>query len=244
MSGIGDPLARSYESLAGVGIFETLSDSALTDLEKRCRWRRYPAKQQVVGYLDDTRDVFFLVSGEVRVVIHSLSGKEVSFRDLGPGRIFGEFAAIDGKRRSATVIALKESLIASMPANVFWEVVRKHPTAHEAILKRLVEVARMLTERVVELSTVAVKSRIEAELLRLARGHMTGHNVAVISPAPRHVEIASRVSTHREAVTRELNALDRAGLIERQDSDLIIPDVRRLAHLVEEVVGELPFQSM
>jgi len=59
-----------------------------------------------------------------------------------------------------------------------------------------------------------------------------------ISPAPTHTEIASRVSTHREAVTRELTRLSRIGLIERERNALLVKDVERLAEMVHAATGE------
>ena len=97
---------------------------------------------------------------------------------------------------------------------------------------------RALTSRVYEFSTLAVNNRIQAELLRLANLAPQGGNAARIAPAPTHVEIASRVSTHREAVTRELNRLSRMGLIERRDGTLLVKDLDRLAKMVHEASGE------
>jgi Mn-dependent DtxR family transcriptional regulator len=65
-----------------------------------------------------------------------------------------------------------------------------------------------------------------------------GGNAARIVPAPTHVEIASRVSTHREAVTRELSRLSRMGLIERRGGTLAVKDLDRLAKMVHEASGE------
>ena len=53
-----------------------------------------------------------------------------------------------------------------------------------------------------------------------------------------HVEIANRISTHREAVTRELNRLARIGIIERRSGTLLVRDVDRLATMVQEATGE------
>ena len=146
-----------------------LPADALAKLEQGCRWRRYAADQELVRYLDEDVDVYCLVAGRARVVFYSLSGKEVTFRDLRPGQVFGEFAAIDGKPRSASVIALEDSLVAVMPAAVFWQALREYPQVTKIILQRLVGFARTLSDRVVEFSTLAVKNRIQAELLRLAR---------------------------------------------------------------------------
>lgn len=231
-------MGQDDETLDGIELFENLSVRDLKAVAKRCNWRQYTADQQIVGHLDQTRDIFFIVEGSVRAVIYSPAGKEISFRDISAGDMFGEFSAIDGQPRSAYVIALTDSLIASLSADEFWQVLRDYPIVAEATLKRLTKQLRILSERVFEFSALTVKNRIHAELLRLARDHSRGANKAAISPVPTHAEIASRVSTHREAVTRELNDLTRAGLIERSHGVLIIRDVEHLARMVEEVRGQ------
>ena len=171
-------------ALREIAIFRDVAEGDLDGLAKRCQWRRYLRDQQILGYGDESRDVFFVVSGRVRAINYSIAGKEVSFRDIEGGDMFGEFAAIDSQPRSANVVALEESLIASMSANTFWNVLREQPKVAAATLKRLTAQVRSLTERVFEFSTLAVKNRIHAELLRLARDHMESDNTAVISPAP------------------------------------------------------------
>ncbi|MEQ1815018.1 MAG: hypothetical protein ABL861_00845 [Nitrosomonas sp.] len=59
------------------------------------------------------------------------------------------------------------------------------------ILKRLTGQVRRLTERVYDYSTLAVRNRIESELLRLARNHMISANTAIISPAPIQTEMVN-----------------------------------------------------
>lgn len=231
-------VVQQAETLAGIALLRDLSARDLENLGKRCQWRRYRAQQQIIGHQEQSRDVSFVVRGEVRAIVYSLAGKEVTFRDIKAGETFGDFAAIDGRPRSANVVALTGCVIASMSANLFWDVLREHPAVAETLLKQLVGLVRQLSERVFEFSTLAVKNRIHAELLRLARDHMVSGDTALISPVPTHAEIASRVSTHREAVTRELNELDRAGLIERRGGKLAVRDVDRLARMVQEVLGD------
>ncbi len=230
-------MEQGDETLSGIELFSDLTDRDFDVLNTRCRWRRYRADQQIVAHHDQTNDVFFIVSGKVRVVIYSLAGKEITFRDMGAGKTFGELSAIDGKPRSANVIALTDAVVPSMPASVFWQVLRDHPEVSARILKQLAALARNLSERVFEFSALGVKNRIHAELLRLARDHGGDGNSAIISPAPTHAEIASRISTQRELVTRELNALARDGLIERRGRSLVICDMSRLSQIVEEVIG-------
>lgn len=226
------------DSLQGIGLFHGLGEADLEALAKRCAWRRYQAHEQIIHFHDETRDVYFIVEGEVRAITYALDGKEVTYRDIPAGGMFGEYAAIDGEPRSATVEALVPSHVAAMPAACFWEVLESHPSVNAILLKQLTRQVRTLTERVFEFSTLAVKNRIHAELLRLARDHMVDEATAAIVPSPTHAEIASRISTHREAVTREMTELSRQGLVERRHGSLVVRDVPRLERMVREVLGD------
>jgi CRP-like cAMP-binding protein len=220
-----------------IEIFQSVSPGDRETLAKRFGWKRYGADQQIISHLDESTDVFLVIEGMVRVVVYSQAGKEITFRDIAAGEYFGELAAIDGLPRSATVAALTDSVVACVSAEVFLGILRTYPDAAALVMKQLASSVRALTERVFEFSALAVKNRVHAELLRLAHHHMVGDNTALIQPAPTHTEFASRISTHREAVTRELNHLSRDGLVERQAGALAIHDVERLARLVQNVVG-------
>lgn len=227
----------SAETLAGIELFQDLTVDDRKKLAASCRLHRFSKNQVVVRVRDETNDVYFIVSGLVRATIYSVSGKEVTFRDIGPGEVFGDLSAIDDLPRSSTVVTLQDSLILSMSSAVFWKTMEAHPSVATVELKRLTALIRLLSDRVFEFTTLGVRNRIHAELLRLAQDHSTGDNTAEISPAPKHADIASRISTHREAVTRELNELEHAGLIERSGGAIVIRDVARLANMVKEVKG-------
>ena len=223
------------QDLARIEIFRNLDAPVLTSIARRCTWRSYDAAQPIVSQQDETREVHFIVSGRVRVNIYSPEGDDVTFRDLEAGEMFGELAALDPAPRSANVIALGPTTTASLKAGEFAQLLRDHPEVGSATVGRLVRLVRALSDRVYEFSTLAVRNRIHAELLRLGRDHMSATNTARIDPAPTHAEIASRIATHREAVTRELNELARDGLVERQGHALVIRDVARLARMVDAV---------
>ena len=226
------------KTLFGIRLFRGLTSDELKELAARCHWHRFATGQQVLSHGDASTDIYFIVGGQVRATIYSRSGKEVAFRDLGPGDSFGELSAIDDQPRAANVVTVSDSLIVSMPASVFWDVLLTHSPVATTMLKELTGLTRLLTERIIEFSTLGVRNRIHAELLRLARKQMETDKVAELSPAPTHAEIASRISTHREAVTRELNELTRAGLIERRSGALFIHDVNKLQKMVQEVGRE------
>ncbi|WP_409562730.1 helix-turn-helix domain-containing protein [Hyphomicrobium sp. MC8b] len=89
------------------------------------------------------------------------------------------------------------------------------------VLKHLAVKIRELTQRAYEFSSLDVASRTRAELLRLARfSPRLGKRVS-IAPVPTHAEIASRISTHREAVTREISRLSKLGIVQCEGSALV-----------------------
>jgi CRP-like cAMP-binding protein len=133
------------------------------------------------------------------------------------------------------VIALESTLVAALPPAAFWRLAREEPLVAQRMLLRLADSVRGLSERVIDLSTLDVQNRIYGELLRLAREAGVTGNTARIDPAPKHADLASRVSTYREQVTRELSALVKTGILERGDHALVIRDIARLERLLEDV---------
>lgn len=233
--GMHDRLVRALSKIAP---FTDLDPDSLKAVVASCRFERYEAKHQIIAYQDESADVFFIVSGIVRVVIHSRSGKVISYRDLESGEMFGELAAIDGEQRSASVVAVAETLLVAMPETAFRAAIRNHPSVADAVLQRLARLVRLYSQRLYEMRTLDVQSRIRAELLRLAEDSLGEDNTATICPLPTSADIAARVNTRREAVSRELASLTRRGLIERHRKSLTIRDFAGLNQLVESMLGE------
>ncbi|MEZ5910557.1 MAG: Crp/Fnr family transcriptional regulator [Hyphomicrobiaceae bacterium] len=205
---------------------------------ERSAFRRTLAPGEILFSRDDVDDnVYFVLAGTLRIIIHAPNGRVVLFRDLGPGEAIGELAAIDGGRRSATVEARGPAQVMRVRGQAFRDLVAREVTVAMALLQQSIRYVRELTDRVYEFSSLAVANRIQAELLRLAREVSADGNSVLLSPAPRHVDIADRVSTHREAVTRELGRLARIGIVERQGRRLRITDMKRLSVLVDEAAN-------
>lgn len=221
------------DTLRSIVFFSDLDERAFSGLAALCYRQTFQPGESIISHLDDRKlDVLFLLSGRARVNIYSSGGHKVSFREITPGAIFGELSAIDGEPRSATVEAIEPSSIAGMPRHVFQAALCDHPEFMAAVLKHLTKQVRSLTARVFEFSTMAVRNRLHSELLRMAVAQQTG-NEATLSPNLTHDEMASRISTHREAVSRELSRLEEQGLIVKRGRQLHVADIGKLRSLVE-----------
>ncbi len=217
-------MSRPLETLAGLPLFAELQHATeIHVLNAQCLWRRAGAGAWVLDHGEVGTDVFFVAHGNLRVMVLS-SGREVILRDLAKGEFFGELAAIDDQPRSAGILAITDAVIGRMPARRFFEAIYRHPSVCNIVLRRLAAEVRKLANQVNEFSTLSVNERLYAELLRLAKPRLVEDREWTISPPPTHAELAARIATRREAVSRELKALARAGLIERRRGALALPD--------------------
>jgi CRP/FNR family cyclic AMP-dependent transcriptional regulator len=230
--------SRSSLALRHIPLFEGLAEACLERIANECDWRTLEARRPLFTRNSAGSEIFFLVSGRVRITTFSSQGREVSFQDYEEGAHFGDLSAIDGAPRSADVVTLAPSVFAGLSSAAFLALLQREPLMATRVLRDLTSKVRGLTERVIELSTLGVQTRLHAELLRLAQANGVHDNQSRLDPAPAHAALASKIGTNREQVTRELNALIRTGLLRKESSHaLIVADVQRLHTLVAEVRG-------
>lgn len=199
----------------------------------RARTIKVRKGQTILGTGDSSREVFIVQEGRLQVLLYAASGREISLRDLTKGQLFGELAAIDGEARSANIIAATDARLLAISDDAFRAAVMASPAAVEWMLRRLVAQVRSLTNRVFETTALHVQARLHCELLRLAKG--CGGD-AVLDPAPTHAELASRIGTHREAVTRELSALASRNIVRSSRRRLEFLDVERLENALRDTL--------
>jgi CRP/FNR family transcriptional regulator, cyclic AMP receptor protein len=227
----------------GGSIEQELGAALPSDLARRlapkARLSSLRPRQIVIGYQDRTSDVFVVLEGQLRVELHSPDGKEIILADIGPGQLFGELSAIDDLPRTASVSATKQCRLAVIPGAVFREETLGDPASAQWLACRLVGQIRLLDERVYELNTLAVRNRLHCELLRLSLAAGIADNRALIEPAPTHGELAARIGTHREAITRELQYLQGRNIVAKQDRVLAVNDVAELTEIVRAAAGDV-----
>jgi CRP-like cAMP-binding protein len=225
-------MPKPHETLEKVGLLRSLDRKDREAFERRCQWRHAKSKEWLLEQNDVGTDIYFLTSGVVRVLITPSPDREIILGDIEAGGYFGEMAAIDGQPRSAGILAITDATLALMPAVVFREILHQHPDVSEQLLKQLVARIRTLDQRVNEFSSMHVKNRIYAELLRRSRPDTQDQRQAIISPPPVHSDIAARVSTRREMVARELKSLERSGLMTKRRGAFVLTNVPQLMQML------------
>ena len=228
-----DTMSNIATRLATINVFSELSPEALEGIARLFTSNRFERGATLISQQDTSSNVYFLLEGKVRATLYSPAGKEVSYQELKPGDMFGEMAALDNLPRSTHVISLVKGELLTLTSDDFNRLIMTHPVFARAVLMKMVGVVRFLADRIFEYSTMNVGGRVRAELMRLAKQHQAdARGFITIDDMPTHEELAGRLATHREAITRELGQLEKAGVIEKHRSKVTILDMGALGEAI------------
>ncbi len=213
-------------SLCNFALFEGMTIEKTNAIGEHCTWQRYPKNHVLVTELEDSTDVFFVVDGTAIARSFSADGKEITYLEINRGDVFGEFSAIDQKPRSASVTTHTECYIGRMASNPFRNLICNEPQFALNIATHLVAKNRNISQRIYEYSVLNVRQRVCAELLRLCKNG----ELSQLDNMPTHHMLATRIGTHREAVSRELSRLNSNGIIITKGKTLTIENIDSLRH--------------
>ena len=224
-------------SLGSIDLFAGLSPEAIGEIEALATWHQFAPDEQVFDKETDTLEVYFVVSGSVRIMSYVRPDREVALANVAAGNYFGELAAIDGRGRSARVVAIDDAVLASVDGPAFMDYMSRYPIVAIRVLERFARIIRALDNRVTDLSTLTESQRIMLELVRLARPDPRRVDGFYIPDLPNHKEIASWAGVSREAVAQTIGELARMGVVERRSMSLVVRDWAKLQALARSTAN-------
>jgi CRP-like cAMP-binding protein len=218
------------ELLRSVPIFSELTEADFQSLAKVANRRRYP-KDSVVFFENEQGDFFFMIlDGRIKVTILGDDGREVILSLLGSGDFFGEMALLDNEPRSATAIAVEDSELLSLHRNDFQNVLTDNRSITVGLIKVLTARLRRANHQISTLALLDVYGRVARVIVDMAReeGRRLKDGRIAFRRAT-HQEIANRIGTTRETVTRMLKDLERQGMIHIEGREIIVqPDFEKV----------------
>lgn len=190
--------------------------------------RDYPAQAVILRHGDAWTYAHLVMTGHARALVYGLDGQMVLVHEYRTGDIFGALGLADLHPADADVVAIDPTRTACLPGTELVMLVDRHGSLGLLLVRRLLEQLRATSGRMVERMTLSAPGRVYAELLRLARLGDGG----AIRPAPVLAALAVRVQSTRETVSRAVSALERRGIVRREDDALVIVAAQRLEELV------------
>jgi len=217
------------ELLRNVPIFAELTEADLEVLARLATRRRYPKDGVVFFENEEGASFFMIVQGRIKVTILGDDGREIILSVLSSGDFFGEMALLDNEPRSATAIAVEDSELLCLNRADFQSVVSANPRVMQALIKVLTTRLRKANHQISTLALLDVYGRVARVILEMARedGRRLKDGAIAFRRAT-HQEIANRIGTTRETVTRMLKDLQRQGLIAVEGREIILkPDFEK-----------------
>lgn len=213
------------DHLKSILILKDLDDRSLQGIQHFVTTKVYRAGEYILDRQSGTTMVMALCSGLVRVTLITPQGKEMVIRDVRVGEVFGDWSAIDGQSRSASVIAIKDSVVGLITEENFRTLVTHNPLIALRQMQELTLQLRAMTWRLTEFAALKAGVRIQSVLLDFAI--MTDEGL-LIEKMVSHHEIAARAYTQREVVVRELANLQLRGAIVKRGEGYLIPSPEQL----------------
>lgn len=211
------------EYLAKVPVFGALDESARSELARYLKPAKFRKDAVIVSREEPGVSLFLIVKGKVKVVLYGPSGREVILSMLKDGEFFGEMSLLDGKPRSASVVATMDSEVLVLDRGDFVRFVETKPSVALSILGEMSRRLREADQKIGSLALLDVYGRVARALLDLAKkeGEKTDTGI-VVKERPTHQQLAGMVGTSRETVSRVMSELQRQGFLRSIGKKLIL----------------------
>jgi CRP/FNR family transcriptional regulator, cyclic AMP receptor protein len=223
----GDMQANESVCRLLCGVFDCAPDLASSIL-LRGRLRKFLGRATILRRGDRISTLYVVIAGRAHAIVYSLEGQAVLLYEYRAGDFFGVITPPYSGTHDTDVVAVEDVESFLLDGGVLAILAEQHGCISRALLKVMVDRLQQTASRMYEHAALSAVGRVHAELLRQARQSAE----LAIRPAPILSDLALRVSTTRETVSRAVNALERRGIIRRDADSLKVVAPHRLEELV------------
>jgi CRP-like cAMP-binding protein len=217
-------------ALRRVDYFRSVPAAELARLARRCRQRALKRGEHAFEEGDVCHGLLVVAEGAVEMRQVSSRGREQVLHAEGAGATLGEAPLFDGQGYIASAVAIAPTRLVLVPKVAVLDLCRRHPSVAlsmlEAMAKRVRRFAGLVEDLAFRQVTERLARHIEANAAASGAPLSPG---TVVDLALTQEQLAARLGTVRELVSRALSQLERAGAIKRGRSGIVIRDPGRLA---------------
>lgn len=183
----------------------------------------YPRESYLFFEGDQPEFLYVVWMGRVKLVRHSVDGRDVVLDVMGPGRLLGEVAVFEGAPYSQTAQAMEEVAVISIDRKDYLSLLERYPTLALAVINELGRRLRVANDLVQSLAVDRVERRIARALLRLAmyNGSKVDDGLMIMMRLTRQ-DLADMTGTTVETAIRVVSRFRKQGWITTQRGRIII----------------------
>jgi CRP-like cAMP-binding protein len=227
---------RRVEVLAKTALFQNLPASALADLASHAYEHKLGQGQILFSANEPSDGLYIVLSGSVRAFRENLDGREQTIHVERAGGMLAEVTVFDGGPYPSTAAAEEESVVLFLAKQDVLRFLLQHPEAALAALAMMAKKLRVVASLAEHLTLKDVNQRLATLLLEEARHHSPEMRNGVSFSLPlSHTQLASRLGSVREVVTRGLQKFSQLGLIEIRGHRIVLLDVQALRDQAERI---------
>jgi CRP/FNR family transcriptional regulator, cyclic AMP receptor protein len=183
--------------------------------------RRYP-KGVLLMQEGDFGDIIYVMQrGRAKVFATDDDQREIIYGTIEPGEYFGELS-LDGGLRSASVITLDECECSIVTQVTLRQYVLEHPDFAFELIDRIIARARLATQAVRDMALLDVYGRLSRLLENMAAPAPDAAGERPIVETITQQEIANRVGSSREMVSRIIKDLERGGYLALRQRHIVL----------------------
>ncbi|NIP24580.1 MAG: Crp/Fnr family transcriptional regulator [Phycisphaerae bacterium] len=225
----------TIDFLKQASLFKGLAERELEILAADFVPREFQAGQAIFHQGDPGHMLYLVESGQVRIFVNGLDGHETSVVLYGrPGEIFGELAIIDGLPRSASAVAVMDTIVHTLSRGCFRAYMQRWPQLALNFMQTLTKKVRYNTHQMDSLASMAVSQRLARKLLELGQNYGSAETLGVrLNTALTQSDLASMIGATRESTNKVLRQFRDDGMIALNNGQtIIIRDVEALRTMV------------
>jgi len=200
-------MPTKLQTIGQVPMFSGLPEKVLEEIAGLCLEKTCQRGETVFSEGEPARGLFVVWRGALKVYKIGEGGREQILEIEGPGRSVAELPLFDGSPYPASCAALEDSILLTMPAATFHRLVGREPALARSVIASLAQRLRHMVALVEEISLKGVRQRLAGLLLELAGESDT------VSLLWNNQEIAARIGTVREIVSRTFSRMSHEGVL-------------------------------
>lgn len=222
-------LERRIGILAKSALFRELPEDAVAELAARSIERRVRQGQILFTANEPAGGLYVVVSGSVRAFRENIEGREQTIHVEGPGGTLAEVAVFDGGPYPSNAVAEEDSEVLFLTTEDVRHFMLRHPQAALTALAIVAKKLRTVAALAEQLALKDVSQRLATLLLEEARRVTPKLQDGISFSLPlSHSQLASRLGSVREVVTRGLQKLVQQGIIKVRGHRIVVLNVKAL----------------
>ena len=213
----------------------------ISDFERagvRVAERRFKPKDTIFTPGDPDDQLYFLISGTIRLYKMYGDYKEATTALLKEGGVFGKLSLVEGRWQDVFAEAVSEVEVASVQKSALESVLKRQPEFAMKLFASLSERLRQSDEVIESLLHREVSTRLATLLLHLSDRFGEAEDSGVLlNVRLTHQDLANMIASTREAVSKVMSELQREGFIEVQSHKVVIRNRQALSEYASGPTG-------